>query len=224
MMNTAAGHRKRLRERFLKAGESGLHEHELVELLLTYALPRKDTKSLARELLNRFRSLNGILEAEYNELEKIPGLGPASLTLLKLVHTLNLKCLDPIDKRIDVLKSPDIVADYFRKRMRRCREEQFIVVALDTKNRIIEIRELQHGTVDQAVVYPRRVVEFALDRRARSVIIIHNHPSGDSTPSRDDHRITGEIRSALDTVSVSLLDHVIVGTDAHFSFRDAGLL
>lgn len=223
-MNTSAGHRKRLRERFLSAGESGLHEHELVELLLTYAIPRRDTKSLAKDLLKRFGTLNGILEAEVRELQKIPDVGPAVLALLKLVYTLNLKCLDPIEKRIDVLRSPDIVADYFRKRMRRRREEQFVVVALDTKNRIIEIHELQYGTVDQAVVYPRRVVEFALDRRARSIIIIHNHPSGDSTPSRDDHRITGEIRTALNTVSISLVDHVIVGIDDHFSFRDAGLL
>jgi len=223
-MITSTGHRKRLRDRFLKAGESGLHEHELIELLLTYAIPRRDTKTLAKKLLHRFGNLNGILEAEPDELRGIIGLGPASIALLKLIHVCTLKCLDPLDRRINVLKSPDSVADYFRKRLRRRREEQFVAVAVDTKNRIIEIRELQHGTVDQAVVYPRRVVEFALDRRARSVIIIHNHPSGDSTPSSDDHRITGEIRNALGTVSVSLLDHVIVGTDDHFSFRDAGLL
>ena len=223
-MNTSPGHRKRLRERFLRAGESGLHDHELIELLLTYAIPRKDTKAIAKKLLDRFGTMNGILEAEQGELREIDGLGPASVALLKLIHTLNLKSLDPIIKRTDVLKSPGTVADYFRKRMRKFREERFVVAVVDTRNKVIDIKELQYGTVDQAVVYPRRVVEFALERRARGVIIIHNHPSGECAPSREDHRITGEIRNALNTVSITLLDHVIVGTEDHFSFKDAGLL
>ncbi len=208
----------------MRAGEAGMDEHELLELLLTYAIPRRDTKALAKSLITRFGSLNGVFEAETCELAEEEGIGETVTVLLKLIHVLGMRAMDPIQQGTDYFKSPETVADYFRKRMRGLREESFIAALLDPKNRIIEIRELQKGTVDQAVVYPRRVAEAALERRAKSVVIVHNHPSGDCTPSRDDHKITTEVKSALVAVGVVLLDHVVIGSDRHFSFRDAGLL
>jgi DNA repair protein RadC len=132
--------------------------------------------------------------------------------------------MDPVERRKDYLRSPQEVTVYFRALLRGLREERFLVACLDTKNRIREVRELQHGTVDQAVVYPRRVAEAALESKARSVVVVHNHPSGDAEPSEDDVRLTRELKTTLSAVGVTLLDHLVIGASAHFSFREAGLV
>jgi DNA repair protein RadC len=218
------GHRRRLRERFLRAMEHGLDDHELLELLLSYAIPRKDTKPLAKKLLTRHGSIPGALEAEATELTEQPGIGESAVVLLKLAHKLALKCMDPIDKPSDYLKSPEMVSVYFRTLLRGRREEQFHVALLDAKHRVLAVEELQQGTVDQAVVYPRRVAEAALRHKAKGVIAVHNHPSGDSTPSEEDIQLTRNLKTTLAAVDVLLLDHLIIGTSAYFSLREAGLL
>jgi len=201
-----------------------MEEYELLELLLTYAIPRRDTKPLAKTLLAAFGTLSGVLEAESSELRETAGIGEASLVLLKLTHVLALRSMDPIERKSDYLKSPEAVAAYFRTFLRGLREERFVAAFLDSKNRIIEEKTLQQGTVDQAVVYPRRVVEAALGCRAKSVVVVHNHPSGDSTPSKEDLKLTKDLKQALSAVGIVLLDHLIIGAGAHFSLREKGLL
>lgn len=218
------GHRARLRRRFLKTVGADFAPHELVELLLSFAIPRKDTKPLAKSLLRRFHDIAAVLEAEPQELRTIEGVGEATVALLKLVHALSLATMDPVERGGDYLRSPQEVAVYFRARLRGLREERFLVACLDAKNRIREVRELQQGTVDQAVVYPRRVAEAALESKARSVVVVHNHPSGDAEPSEDDVRLTRELKATLSAVGVALLDHLVIGSSAHFSFREAGLV
>ncbi len=220
----ARGHRLRLRRRFLEGLGAGFAPHELLELLLTFSLPRKDTKPLAKELLRRFGSLPAVFEAEPGELRQSDGVGEHTVVLLKLVHAMALTCMDPVERALDYLRSPRDVAVYFRSRLRGLLEERFLIACLDTKNRVREVRELQHGTVDQAVVYPRRVAEAALETKAKSVVVVHNHPSGDHEPSEDDVRLTRELRSTLATVDVTLLDHLVIGSAGYFSFREAGLL
>lgn len=218
------GHRRRLRTRFLHALGADFASYELLELALSFAIPRKDTKELAKRLMQRFGSITAVLEAEPAELRQVDGVGEACVVLLKLLHTVALKSMDPVERGGDYLRSPQEVAVYFRARLRGYREERFLVACLDTKNRIREVRELQQGTVDQAVVYPRRVAEAALESKARSVVVVHNHPSGDAQPSEDDVRLTRELKSTLSAVGVALLDHLVIGSSAHFSFREAGLL
>jgi DNA repair protein RadC len=204
--------------------EHGLDEHELLELLLFYAIPRKDTKPLAKQLLERYGSIPAVLEAEIEQLREQNGVGESAVALLKLTHRLALKCMDPIDRQADYLKSPEMVSAYFRTRLRGQREEQFLAALLDARHRVLGVEELQQGTVDQAVVYPRRVAEAALNHRAKGVIVVHNHPSGDATPSDEDIQLTRNLKATLAAIDVTLLDHLIVGTAAHFSIREAGLL
>lgn len=220
----AKGHRMRLRRRFLYGLGAGFASHELLELALAFAIPRQDTKPLAKRLLHRFDGISGVLEAEPAELRGVEGVGESTVVLLKLVHCLALHSMDPVERRKDYLRSPQEVTVYFRALLRGLREERFLVACLDTKNRIREVRELQHGTVDQAVVYPRRVAEAALESKARSVVVVHNHPSGDAEPSEDDVRLTRELKTTLSAVGVTLLDHLVIGASAHFSFREAGLV
>ena len=224
MHELAAGHRRRLRVRFLRAIHRGLDDHELLELLLTYAIPRRDTKPLAKELLRKHGSIPAILEAEPAQLKEQHGLGESAVALIKLAHKLALKCMDPIERPADYLKSPEGVSMYFRTLLRGQREEQFHVALLDAKHRVLAVEELQRGTVDQAVVYPRRVAEAALHHRAKGVIAVHNHPSGDATPSEDDIQLTRNLKQTLAAVDILLLDHLIIGTSAYFSIREAGLL
>lgn len=219
-----AGHRRRLRGRFLRAMEHGLDDYELLELLLFYAIPRKNTKPLAKQLLQKHGSIPAILEAETAQLKEQNGVGESAIVLLKLAHTLALKCMDPIDRPADYLKSPEMVSAYFRTLLRGQREERFHIALLDAKHRVLAVEELQQGTVDQAVVYPRRVAEAALNHRAKGVIAVHNHPSGDATPSEEDIQLTRNLKTTLAAVDVMLLDHLIIGISAHFSIREAGLL
>jgi DNA repair protein RadC len=204
--------------------EHGLDDHELIELLLTYALPRRDTKPLAKRLLKEHGSIPGILEAEIAQLSEQDGVGESTLVLLKLVHKLALKCTDPVARQADYLKNPKMVTTYFRTLLRGQREEQFLVALLDARHRVLTVENLQQGTIDQAVVYPRRVAQAALDHRAKGVIAVHNHPSGDATPSEDDIQLTRNLKTALAAVDVLLLDHLVIGAASHFSMRQAGLL
>ncbi|MCU0611288.1 MAG: DNA repair protein RadC [Candidatus Eisenbacteria bacterium] len=220
----AKGHRRRLRCRFLHGGGADFAPHELLELALSFAVPRKDTKVPAKLLMRRFGSIAAVLEAEPGELRSVEGVGECGVTLLKLMHALALTTMDPVERHTDFMRSPNEVAVYFRARLRGLREERFVVACLDAKNRIREVRELQQGTVDQAVVYPRRVAEAALESKAKSVVVVHNHPSGDAEPSEDDVRLTRELKVTLSAVGVALLDHLVIGAGAHFSFREAGLV
>lgn len=217
-------HRQRLRERFQKAGVEGLHDYELLELLLTYAIPRKDVKPIAKELIKRFGSLSGVLDASQKELESVSGLGSISATLIRLVKELCGAYLAEQMKRRDVLSSPQAVVDFARAKLGGLPHESFMVIYLNTKNEVIEHEIVHEGTIDRAVIYPRRILEAALTHHAAGIILVHNHPSGHPEPSDEDKRLTRAIADAGRPMDIRVLDHIIIGKGDYFSFREERLL
>lgn len=217
-------HRRRLRERFQKAGAEGLQDYEIIELLLTYAIPRRDVKPLAKELINRFGGLSGVLDASQRELEGIAGLGPISATLIRLIKEICGVYLAEGMKQRDVLSSPRLVVDFARLKLSGLPHEAFMVIYLNVKNEVIDHEVLIEGTVDSVVIYPRRIIESALSNHATGLILVHNHPSGHPEPSEEDKRITRTISQAARTLDIRVLDHIVVGKDGYFSFMECGLL
>ncbi|MEE8044274.1 MAG: DNA repair protein RadC [Thermodesulfobacteriota bacterium] len=217
-------HRKRLRERFQKAGADGMHDYELLELLLTFSIPRRDVKPVAKKLINKFGSLPGVLDADQDELEKLKGLGPMSASLIRLVKELYCTYLAENMKKHDVLSSPDAVINFSRVMLSGLSNEVFMAIYINVKNEVIDYALLQEGTLDNVAVYPRRIIESALSRHASGVILVHNHPSGNPTPSKEDKLLTKEITDAAFALDIRVLDHLIVGKDGYFSFMENNLL
>jgi len=218
------GHRERLRERFRKSGSEGFHDYELLELLLTYGISRRDVKPLAKELINHFGSLSGVLDASHKELEEVSGIGPISATLLCLVKELCSVYLGERMKSRDLLSSPEAVVDFARLKLSGLPYEVFMVIYLNTKNEVIKYEVVQEGTVDRAVVFPRRIIEGAIANHASSLILVHNHPSGHYQPSSEDEMLTKNIIGAASPLDLRILDHIVVGKDGHFSFAENQLL
>ncbi|HEX5735770.1 MAG TPA: DNA repair protein RadC [Blastocatellia bacterium] len=217
-------HRKRLRERFHKAGSDALHDYEILELLLTYAIPRKDVKPIAKELIKRFGSLAGVLDATHVELEAVPDLGPNSATLIRLVKEVCGVYLAERMQRRDALSSPRAVMDFARMKLAGLPHEAFMIIYLNVKNEVIEQEVINEGTLDRAVVYPRRIIESALARHAASLILVHNHPSGHTEPSEEDKRLTRAIADAARTLDIRVVDHIVVGRGGYYSFMENGIL
>jgi DNA repair protein RadC len=217
-------HRKRLRARFQKSDGEGFHDYELLELLLTYAVPRMDVKPVAKELIKRLGGLAAVMDASHSELSAVAGMGPVSATLIRAVkETLGAYMAERIRKR-DALSSPAAVVEFARVKLGGLPHEAFMVVYLNIKNEVIEHEILHEGTLDRAIVYPRKVVESALIHHAASLILIHNHPSGHPEPSQDDKRLTLSIVEAARTLEIRIVDHIIVGRESHFSFIENNLL
>jgi DNA repair protein RadC len=214
------GHRKRLRKRFQRAGPEGLHDYELLELLLTYAISQRDVKPIAKELIKRFGSFCGVLDAGQQELEEVPDLGPISVTLIRLVKELGGAYLAEKMEQKDLLSSPQAVVDFARVKLSGLPYEALMVIYLNIKNEVIDHEILHEGTVDRVIIYPRRILEAALAHHAASLILVHNHPSGYPEPSGEDKRLTGAITEAVRTVDIRVVDHIIVGREGHFSFRE----
>ncbi len=217
------GHRRRLRERF-EAGPKVLPDYELLELLLTYAIPRRDVKPLAKGLLERFGTFKGVLNASPAELRGATGVGETTGAFFRILRTAVERYMEARARETDALTSPDAVAAYCRAALDGLRHEVFEVIYLNTRNRVIRSERLSEGTVDQTAVYPRRVVTGALQNHAAAVILVHNHPSGDPFPSAEDKALTRRLAAAARLVDIPVLDHVIVGDGRHFSFREAGFL
>jgi len=220
------GHRQRLRDRFLKAGFDGFAEHEVVELLLTLAIPRSDVKQPAKALLQRFGSLRGILDAPLDELRAVNGIGAVTPVALQIIRAAATLYLQQAAEGTEVLAHQDRLTDFWRMRLGALRNEVFEVAYLDSGLRLLRdgVERLEEGTIDRATVYPRRVVEAALRRGAAAVVLAHNHPNGDVTPSEQDRLLTRALVLAAETVHLKILDHLIVSPDDAFSFRKAGLL
>lgn len=202
----------------------GFAPHELLELVLTYALPRRDTKPLAKELLARFGSLAGVLDARPEELRRTAGVGSRSAELLSLFRPVCAAYLREGLRKKDVLSSPQRAADYCRMRLAGEPHERVHALFLDSRNRVVAEKSLFEGTVDQSAVYPRRLIEEALAAKAVGFILVHNHPSGQVSPSKEDALLTRRVREAARSVDLRFLDHLIVGREGHFSFREAGEL
>ena len=220
------GHRQRLRDRFLKSGLECLADYEVVELILTLAIPRSDVKQPAKALIARFGNLRGILDAPIEELRAVPGIGnvtPIALQIIKAAATLYLQ---QGSEAHDSLADSDRLTSFWRMRIGALSNEVFEVGYLDSRYRLMRdgVETLEEGTVDRAAVYPRRVIEAALRRGAFALVLAHNHPNGVVSPTDHDKALTRAIVLAAETVSVRVLDHLIVSAHESFSFRKAGLL
>ena len=220
----ALGHRARLRERFRKAGESGLHEYELLELLLFRAIPRRDVKPLAKALIEKFGDFAGVLAAEPARLMEAAGVSETVATEIKIVRAAALKMTQQNVLNKQVISSWSELLAYCRAAMAYEASEHFRVLFLDKKHRLIADEVQQRGTVDHTPVYPREVVKRALELGASAIILVHNHPSGDVTPSKADIDMTHQIRDAAQSLNIALHDHLIIGREGHASFRSFGLI
>ena len=220
----SAGHRKRLREKFIKSGLAGFHDYEIVELLLTLGSPRKDCKSQAKEAIKRFKTLRGVLEASLEELQQIEGIGPHSAFGIKLVQEVAREFLK--EKIIDkpVYKSAQEIFDYLYHSMRDLKKEVFKVIYLNSQNQIIEVATLFEGTVDSSFIPPREVMESAIKHNAACLVFAHNHPSGSPEPSKYDKEITRDLVYAASIMRIRVLDHIIIGNNRYFSFASEGLI
>ena len=220
------GHRQRLRERFLKSGLDGFADYEVIELLLTLAVPRSDVKQPAKALISRFGNLRGILDAPIDDLRAVSGIGhvtPVALQIIKAAATLYLQ---QSGEGRDSLADPSRLSDFWRMRIGALQNEVFEVAFLDSAYRLLRdgVETLEEGTIDRAVVYPRRVIEAALKRGAAAVVLAHNHPNANLMPSEHDKVLTRAIVLAAETVHLKVVDHLIVSAQDTFSFRKAGLL
>lgn len=218
-------HRKRLREKFQRAEARGFHDYELLELLLTYAIPRKDVKPIAKDLISRFGGISGVLDADLKKLEEVPGLGPASATLIGLIKELCVTYLeDRMKREKDVLSSPQSVVDFAHMKLSGLSHEAFMIIYLNVKNAVLDYDVMHEGTVDRVVVYPRRIIESALSKHAAGLILVHNHPSGHPEPSEEDKRLTRAVSDATRALDIRVLDHIVVGKDGYYSFMENYLL
>ncbi len=218
------GHRQRLRQRFLDAGDAALSDYELLELILFRAIPIRDLKPLAKALLAEFGSFAEVISAPIERLKRVKGLGDAAVTELKIVQAAAGRLARGQVKRREVLSSWSNVLDYCRTTMAFDDTEKFRVLFLDKKNQLIADEVQQRGTVDHTPVYPREVVKRALELAATAVILVHNHPSGDPTPSRADVQMTQAIIEVARPLGIAVHDHIIVGKDGHASLKALKLI
>ena len=218
------GHRQRLRRRFLEGGPDALADYELLELLLFAAVTRGDVKPLAKTLINEFGGFAEVISAPAARLAEVKGIGESTIVALKTAQAAALRLLRENAKSGPVLASWDKVLDYCRASMARLDSEQFRILFLDAKNRVMADEVQQQGTVNHAPVYPREVIKRALELGASAVIMVHNHPSGDPKPSRADIEITREVRDAARHVGIALHDHLIIGRDGFVSLKSEGVV
>lgn len=220
-----AGHRQRLREKFLARGIDAFSEAEVVELLLTLGTPRKDCKEMARSLIARFATLSKVLDASQAELEQMHGIGPANSFALHFVHGVARRYLKERLIGKEYLRSTREVADYLVHAMRDLGRETFVAIFLDASYGIIGSETIAEGSIASAAVYPRELIRRAFDHHAAALVVAHNHPSGNLKPSAEDRELTRRLFAALAFVDIQFLDHVIVGGSGQtYSFADHGLM
>ncbi len=219
-----AGHRERLRQRLRDGGGDALLDHELIEYLLALAIPRRDTKPLARLLLREFGGIEGVLTADWAALERVPGMGDTSVAAIKVAQAASLRLLRSRVAEQPVLGSWQSVLDYLRADMAWLGIERVRVLHLNSRNMLIRDEKMADGSIDQAAIYTREVIKRAMELGSTSLILVHNHPSGNPAPSRQDIEITRHIAEAGKRMGISVHDHIIVGTDGHSSMRALGLI
>ncbi|HEV7325671.1 MAG TPA: DNA repair protein RadC [Bosea sp. (in: a-proteobacteria)] len=218
------GHRERLRQRFLDAGDGALPDYELLELLLFRSIPRRDVKPLAKQLIQHFGSFAEVIGAPVSRLQEVDGIGESVALDLKIVEAALKRTMKGQIAKKPVLSSWSSVIDYCRLAMAFAEREQFRILFLDKKNALIADEVQQTGTVDHTPVYPREVMRRALELSATALILVHNHPSGDPTPSGADMRMTRELVDIAKPLGIAIHDHIIVGRDGHASFKGLGLI
>lgn len=225
------GHRERIREKFLNNGIDGFAEYEILELLLTYCIPRKDTKPIAKELLNKFKSLDNVFKASFDKLSAIDGLGKNTIAFLKLMGDLpsiiykdELKNKKLVDKETLKILNKDILLKYLRNKIGYEEIEKFYVLYLSSSNEVIKFEENSVGTLDRSPVYPREIYKKVINLNAKSLILVHNHPSDNITPSKSDIELTNEIAKGLKNFGALLIEHIIITKNSYFSFLEEGLI
>lgn len=218
------GHRSRMREKLLTRGPDALADYELLEMLLFLAMPKGDTKPLAKELINQFGSFANVLAAPQQALFEVHGIGEHGVSAMKLVQASALRMARAEVMARPVLNNWDGLIAYLTAVLAREKVEQFRVLFLDTRNRLLADEAQARGTVNHTPVYPREVVKRALELQATALILVHNHPSGDPTPSEADVEMTEDVKSAAETLGIKLHDHVIIGNGRHLSLRREGLI
>ena len=223
-ISSPQGHYARLRQRFLSSGIDGFLDYEVVELLLKLADNRRDQKITAKLLLNTFKSLRGVLEASPEQLKKIKGIGDANIFGLKLVQSVARRYLKEQIIGENFIQSSENVLDYLRHNLRDRGREVFLVVLLNGRNQVLDIVELFEGTLTTSAVYPREVIKLILEKDAAAVIFVHNHPSGNPNPSKDDQNLTQKLKVACSAIDVQLHDHLIIAGNDYTSMADKGMV
>jgi DNA repair protein RadC len=218
------GHRKRLRERFCEGGIKALADYELIELLLTYSILRRDVKTQAKSLLRKFSSVSGLLSACPNDIASVKGLNKESAALISLVHAIHTKYFEEKMIGSNPLSAPEEVVNFSKVYLAEKSDENLMAVFVNSKNKVVGYEIISEGTVDAAVVYPRKIIRKTLDNNANGIILVHNHPSGDPAPSSDDISLTKAVKNAAASMDIRLLDHIIIGKNGYLSFLEKGML
>ena len=233
--NNAKGHRERVRKKFLENGFNGLEDYEVLELLLFYVIPRKDTKAIAKELIKKFKNLANVLKADTLELKTIDGLGDATITFLKMIGALPARIYKDELKNKKLFKEnnsenkykitdKEFLLTFLRNKIGYKNVEKFYVIYLSSSNEVLAFEESSSGTLDRSSIYPREIYKRVIMENAKSIIIAHNHPSGNTCPSKCDIDITNEIAKGLKNFGALLLEHIIITRDSYFSFLEEGLI
>jgi len=223
--NLHKGHRQRLKARFLKEGLDSFEDHQVLELLLFHAIPRADTNPLAHKLIKRFGSLSDVLEADVNDLADVENIGPHAALFLNMIPQITRRYFhDRIRNTRRKLNTSEAAAEYLVPLMAGRAEEVFYLVCLDSQLRVLYPALISEGTVKDALVHPRHVVEAAVRHKAASVILAHNHPSGSIKPSSHDHKLTRNLIQALGAINVHIVDHIIIAGEQFYSFQREGTL
>uniref|UniRef100_A0A7C5V324 DNA repair protein RadC n=1 Tax=Caldicellulosiruptor owensensis TaxID=55205 RepID=A0A7C5V324_9FIRM len=222
--NLHEGHRERLKRRFIEQGLDGFEDHQVLELLLFFSIPRKDTNDVAHRLISTFGSISNVFEAHPKDLQKVNGVGKNSAILISLISQISRRYLADKNRKTFQLRNVEVASEYIKSLFVGRKNEVFYVICLDTQLNVIYSAPLFEGTVKEAVVYPRKVVECVIRYNASSVILAHNHPGGSVKPSMDDINTTQKIVNALSTIGVAVNDHFIVAGDKYYSFAQNGML
>lgn len=219
------GHRKRLRERYVKNGYEALQDYEIIELLLTFVKQRVDTKPLAKQLIKKYGTIEEILKADIKDLKEIEGVGDITAVFLNFIGDIAACSFkDKAEKEKTSFRNKNQLISYLRNDIGFSKNEEFKVLFLNSVNEIIETEILFTGTIDKSAVYPRKILERALYHNARSIVFVHNHPSGNVSPSEKDIELTEEVKKFFKIVDINVLDHIIITKNSHFSFLEEGII
>ncbi len=221
--NKSSGHRSRLRERFLKSGLDGFLDYEIVELLLTLGTPRKDCKGIAKEAILKFNNLSNVLNSTVEELQEINGIGPSNAFGIKLFQAISERYSKDKIQPKDLFDSPQKIFEFLREKIGKKKKEHFAILYFDTKNNLI-FDEISIGTLNASLVHPREVFSKAIQNNASHIIISHNHPSGDPTPSIDDINTTKRLQEAGKIIGIQVVDHIIVSENSYSSHVELGTI
>jgi len=217
------GHRKRLRERFLQSGLEGFLDYEIIELLLTLGTPRKDCKQTAKEAVEKFKGLTGVLDSTLEELQQVEGIGPSNAFGIKLFHAISERYAKEKITPTVLLNSPQLIFEFLKERIGKEKKEHFTIICLDTRNNLI-VDDVSVGTLNASLVHPREVFKKAILNSSSHVILAHNHPSGDPSPSEDDIATTRRLVESGKILGIAVIDHMIVTQNSFVSLKERGII